>query len=80
MRVAHPAALEAPGPVAVEGSPAEGLGDLALDVGDEIIFSAVFASFLANFVVELLELGVEGRGPVRDGVSRGLGKQDGEKQ
>ena len=75
MRVPLPAALEARRPVAVEGPAAKDARDLALDERDgaAVVSVAAFALvLLGDLVVKLLELGVEGRGPVRDGVARGL--------
>ena len=74
MRVALPAALEAGRPVAEEGAAAERLRNLAFDVsnGAAVVVVVVFVLPFRDLVVKLLELGVEGRGPVRDGVARGL--------
>ena len=75
MRVPLPAALEARRPVAVEGPAAKDARDLALDERDgaAVVSVAAFALvLLGDLVVKLLEMGVEGRGPVRDGVARGL--------
>ena len=58
----------------------KGPRDLALDESDGALAAAAAAAAAAvaapllfgDLVVKLLELGVEGRGPVRDGVARGL--------
>jgi len=78
VRVALAAALEARRPVAVERAAEECRRDLALDEGDGAVVVVVLVALpLGDLVVEFLELGVEGRGPVRDGIARGLRVENG---